>query len=180
MSIRSDHGDAIPQTIVVQDPVGNPLYANRGTLNYTGLAMEDVAGPGFRERIFHPDDMQRLAERRQSALARGVPFQLEQRARGKDGQYRWFLIHYNPFHDEQGRIARWYATGTDIDERKRNEERTRNENVALREDYDHSLMFEEIVGSSPSLRNALKAVDKVAATDATVLEFSAKREPGRN
>jgi formate hydrogenlyase transcriptional activator len=161
--------DAIPQTIVVQDPVGNPLYANRATLDYTGLAMEDVAGPGFRERIFHPDDMQRLAERRQSALARGVPFQLEQRALGKDGQYRWFLIHYNPFHDEQGRIARWYATGTDIDERKRNEERTRNENVALREDYDHSLMFEEIVGSSPSLRNALKAVDKVAATDATVL-----------
>src|SRR5258706_7100986 len=30
-------------------------------------------------------------------------------------------------------------------------------------------MFEEIVGSSPSLRKVLKAVDKVAATDATVL-----------
>jgi formate hydrogenlyase transcriptional activator len=161
--------DAIPQTIVVQDPAGNPLYANRATLDYTGRAMEDVASPGFRARIFHPDDMQRLAERRQSALARGLPFQLEQRALGKDGQYRWFLIHYNPFHDEQGRIVRWYATGTDIDERKRNEERTRNENVALREDFDQSLMFEEIVGSSPSLRDALKAVDKVAATDTTVL-----------
>ena len=30
-------------------------------------------------------------------------------------------------------------------------------------------MFEEIVGSSPSLRKVLKAVDKVAATDSTVL-----------
>jgi formate hydrogenlyase transcriptional activator len=161
--------DAIPQTIVVLDPDGTPLYANRATLDFTGLAMEDVAKSGFRQRIFHPEDIQRLAENRQSALAGGVPFQLEQRALGKDGEYRWFLIHYNPFRDEQGRIVRWYATGTDINERKRNEERTRNENIALREDFDHSLMFEEIVGSSQSLRKVLKTVDKVAATDSTVL-----------
>ena len=44
---------------------------------------------------------------------------------------------------------RWYATGTDIDDRKRNEDRTRNENVALREEIDRSSMFEEIVGSYP-------------------------------
>jgi formate hydrogenlyase transcriptional activator len=161
--------DAIPQTIVVLDPAGAPLYANSATLDYTGLAMEDVVEAGFRERIFHPDDMQRLAEYRRAALARGIPFQIEQRALGKDGQYRWFLIHYKPFHDEHGRVTRWYATGTDIDERKRNEERTRNENVALREEFDHSFMFEEIVGSSQSLRKVLKAVDKVAATDSTML-----------
>jgi formate hydrogenlyase transcriptional activator len=102
-------------------------------------------------------------------LARGLPFEIEQRALRKDGQYRWFLIRYNPFRDEQGHLVRWYATGTDIDDRKRIEERTRNENIALREEVDHSSMFEEIVGSSPSLRKVLKAVDKVAATDSTVL-----------
>jgi formate hydrogenlyase transcriptional activator len=161
--------DAIPHAIVVQDPAGKTLYANRATLDYTGFAMEDVTKPGFRERIFYPDDIQRLAEYRQSALARGAPFELEQRALGKDGQYRWFLIRYNPFRDEQGRITRWYATGTDINERKRDEERTRNENIALREEFDHSLMFEEIVGSSQSLRIVLTAVDKVASTDSTVL-----------
>jgi formate hydrogenlyase transcriptional activator len=161
--------DAIPQAIVVQDPVGTPLYANRATLDYTGLAMEDVVKPGFRERIFHPDDIRRLAQYRQSALAKGAPFQLEQRALGKDGHFRWFLIHYNPFHDEQGSLVRWYATGTDIDERKKNEERTQNENVALREEFDHSQMFEEIIGSSQPLRKVLRALDKVAVTDSTVL-----------
>ena len=161
--------DAIPQAIVVQDVAGNSLYANRVTLDYTGLAMEDVVKPDFRERIFHPEDIQRLSDIRQSALAKGAPFQLEQRALGNDGQYRWFLIQYNPFRDGQGRIVRWYATGTDIDDRKRNEERTRNENIALREEFDQSLMFEEIVGSSQSLRKVLKAVDKVASTDSTVL-----------
>jgi formate hydrogenlyase transcriptional activator len=161
--------DAIPQAIVVQDPAGTPLYANHATLDYTGLAMEDVAKPGFRERIFHPDDLQRLAEYRKSALARGVPFQLEQRALGKTGQYRWFLIRYQPFRNEEGQVIRWYATGTDIDDRVRAEERTRNENLALREQIDRDSMFEDIVGSSEALRKVLRQVEKVASSDSTVL-----------
>src|ERR1700687_5078746 len=71
--------------------------------------------------------------------------------------------------DEQGRLVRWYATGTDIEDRKRAEERTRNENVALREEIDRSSMFEEIVGSSSVLRQVLAQVAKVAPTDSTVL-----------
>jgi PAS domain S-box-containing protein len=63
--------DAIPQAIVVQDPDGTTLYANRATLDYTGLAMEDVLKPDFRERIFHPDDIQRLGEYRKSAPRQG-------------------------------------------------------------------------------------------------------------
>jgi formate hydrogenlyase transcriptional activator len=65
--------------------------------------------------------------------------------------------------------VRWYATGTDIEDRKRAEERTRNENVALREEIDRSSMFEEIVGSSAALRKVLAQVAKVAPTDSTVL-----------
>ena len=52
---------------------------------------------------------------------------------------------------KSGRLVRWYATGTDIEDRKRAEERTRNENVALREEIDRSSMFEEIVGASAAL-----------------------------
>src|SRR6202790_3998337 len=161
--------DAIPQTIVVQDPSGHPLYANQAVLDYTGFTMQDVVTSDFRARLFHPDDVERVREERQAALARGLPFEIEQRARRKDGQYRWFLIRYNPFRDEQGRLVRWYATGTDIDDRKRGEDRTRNENVALREDIVRSSMFEEIVGSSESLRKVLAQVSRVAPTDSTVL-----------
>jgi len=153
--------DAIPQAVLVEDPAGRPLYLNRAALDYSGLAMEDVTAPGFRERLFHPDDVRRLTDPRRSALAAGVPFQLEQRALGKDGRYRWLLMHYNPFRDEQGHIVRWYATVTDIDERKRS--------ITLHEGFGHSQVFEGIVGSSQSLRRVLRAVDKVAATDCTVL-----------
>ena len=161
--------DAIPQTIIVLDPGGLPLYANHAVLDYTGLTMQDVVTSGFRARIFHPEDLERLREEREAALARGLPFEFEQRARRKDGQFRWFLIRFNPFRDEQGRLVRWYATGTDIDDRKRAEDRTRNENIALREDIVRSSMFEEIIGSSEPLRQVLVQVSKVAPTDSTVL-----------
>ena len=161
--------DAIPQTIVVQDPDGIPVYANQAVLDYTGLTMADVLTSDFRARIFHPEDLKRAGEQRRAALARGLPFEIEQRALRKDGQYRWFLIRYNPFRDEQGRLVSWYATGTDIDDRKRAEDRTRNENVALREEIVRSSMFEEIVGSSDALRTVLAQVAKVAPTDSTVL-----------
>ena len=161
--------DAIPQTIVVQDPSGMPIYANQATLDYTGLTADDVIAPNFRERIFHPEDVERFRNERKAALTRGLPFEFEHRALGKDGQYRWFLIRYNPFRNERGQVIRWYATGTDIDDRVRAEERTRNENVALREQIDRDSMFEDIVGSSEALRKVLRQVDKVAASDSTVL-----------
>jgi formate hydrogenlyase transcriptional activator len=161
--------DAIPQTIIVLDPSGALLYANQSALDYTGFTAEDVVAPHFRERIFHPDDIERLQSERKAGLARGLPFEAEQRALRKDGQYRWFLIRYHPFRNEQGAVIRWYATGTDIDDRVRAEERTRNENLALREQIDRESMFEDIVGSSEALRKVLRQVAKVARSDSTVL-----------
>jgi formate hydrogenlyase transcriptional activator len=161
--------DAIPLAIVIQQPDGTPIYANQAVLDYSGFTMENVVASDFRARLFHPEDLERLREERQAALSRGLPFEIEQRARQKDGQYRWFLIRYNPFRDEQGHLVRWYATGTDIDDRKRTEDRVRNENMALREDIVRSSMFEEIVGSSAPLRRVLAQVEKVAPTVSTVL-----------
>jgi formate hydrogenlyase transcriptional activator len=161
--------DMIPQMIAVLAPDGQALYVNELTLEYTGLGTDEARGAEFRRRVFHPEDVDRLREERGHALERGEPFDNEQRARRHDGQYRWFLIRYRPLRDEQGRVVRWYATATDIDDRKRSEERIRNENLALREEIDRSSMFEEIVGSSAALRRVLALVERVAGTDSTVL-----------
>src|SRR6266850_7091880 len=161
--------DAIDQRIAVHGPDGNILYANRAMLEYSGLSIEDVMTGDFRARLVHPDDLKRSQDERQHGLERGIPFELELRARRKDGRHRWFLIRYNPLRDEEGRIIRWYSTGTDIDDRKRDEERIQKENLALREEIDHSSMFEEIVGSSEAIRKILTQVTKVAPSDSTVL-----------
>jgi formate hydrogenlyase transcriptional activator len=71
--------------------------------------------------------------------------------------------------DEEGRITRWYAAGTDIDDRKLAEQRLQQENVSLREELDKASMFEEIVGTSAVLKQVLTRISKVAPTDSSVL-----------
>src|SRR3989441_322316 len=160
--------DAIPQLIVAIGADGTFLYANQAVVDYTGLTTEDVRSGSLRE-VFHPEDFERLRDERDAAITRGVRFEDERRVRRRDGQYRWHLIHYNPLRDEAGNVIRWYATGTDIDDRKRSEDRLRNETLALREDIVRSSMFDEIVGSSEVLRRVLSQVSKVSPTDSTVL-----------
>jgi len=160
--------DAIPQLIVAIGADGNFLNANQAVVEYTGLTKEEVRSDRFRE-IFHPEDTERLREERAAALLRGTPFEYERRVRRRDGQFRWLLVQYNPLRDERGEVIRWYATGTDIDDRKQAEERTRQENFALREQIDRVFMFDEIVGSSPALKTVLSSIVKVAPTDSTVL-----------
>ena len=161
--------DAIPQTILVLGPDGRHLSANQAMLAYPGLTLDEVMAADFRPWGYQSDDGERRHDDRQEALARGTPFANEQRARRHDGQYRWLLNQYNPLQDAQGRLLRWYATGTDIDERKQAEERMRHENLAWREDIARASMCEESVGSSAARRRVLAHVAKVAGTDATVL-----------
>jgi formate hydrogenlyase transcriptional activator len=163
-----DVTDAVAVNVVVQSPTGTCLFANRTALEYWGLTLDEVMVPNYRAPV-HPDDAAQMFARRQEGLAKGTPFENECRSRRHDGEYRWFLWRYNPVRDQQGQIVRWYVTGTDIDDRKRSEDRMRNETFVLREDIDRSSMFEEIVGSSPALQRVLAQVTKVAHTDATVL-----------
>src|SRR6202165_3970993 len=164
--------DFLPQHVLVLDTEGFLLQANQMLLDYNGHTLEEMQGAGTNERHerdLHPEDLERTRNERRCGLASGVPFEIEKRMRGKDGRYRWFLFRYNPLLDQQGRVARWFATATDIEDRKQTEQRVRNENFALREQIDRDSMFEEIVGSSEALRQVLVQVSKVAPTDSTVL-----------
>jgi formate hydrogenlyase transcriptional activator len=124
--------DLIPVIIGVLKPDGTVQYANKAFLDYTGSPIEELMQPDPTSHGVHPDDTERLREQRREAMLANKPFVMEERVRRKDGQYRWFLAQFNPLLDEQDRVIRWYATGTDVDDRVRAEERTRNENVALR------------------------------------------------
>jgi PAS domain S-box-containing protein len=161
--------DSIPQVIGVHNLDGEVIHANRAALEYHGLSIEEVRAESFRDRVMHPEDVERLREARRNALLNGVPFEIEQRVLGKGGKYRWFLTRYNPFRDEQGRLVRWYATSIDIEDRKVAEQRLQNENVALREEVDRVSMFDEVVGASTALSTVLARVAKVAPMDSTVL-----------
>jgi PAS domain S-box-containing protein len=113
--------DVIPQQVFVFDSNWSPLFANRREREYTGLTLQEVKSKDAVARIFHPEDLKKLEVFRERMLSEGAPFEMEARIRGKDGQYRWFLIRDNPLRDEQGGVLRWYGTRTDIEDRKRAE-----------------------------------------------------------
>jgi len=160
--------DLTPLHITELGPDGTPLYNNKAALDYHGLTLEQWKTSAW-DRLLHPQDAERVAREVPGKFQGGSPYEIEARFRRKDGQYRWFVFRFNPIRDEQGRLIRWYAAATDIEDRKQAEQQLQNENVALREEIDRASMFEEIVGSSPALYSVLALLSKVAPTDSTVL-----------
>jgi len=124
--------DAIPIGISVLAPDGTTLYVNRLALDRIGLTSDEVKGKGHLEQTCHPNDLDRVLDQRRMGLSKGVRFELEMRLLPKDGEYRWHVSHYNPLKDESGKIIRWYVTATDIDDRKRAEEKLRRSEQELR------------------------------------------------
>jgi formate hydrogenlyase transcriptional activator len=161
--------DFAPQLIGVYGPNRERLHVNRIALDYAGLSLEEWRQTPERSAFVHPDDRARDRDYFDRALCAGSGYELELRLRRGDGTYRWFLARSNPIRDDKGQIRRWYVACTDIDDRKRAEERLKEENVALREEIDRASMFEEIVGTSPALQAVLSRISKVAPTDSTVL-----------
>jgi PAS domain S-box-containing protein len=160
--------DFAPLLVGVLGPDRSRLYANRAALDYAGITLEE-----WRSRppqmLFHLEDWERMTSETQSKFLSGTRYETEVRLRRKDGKYLWFLLRYNPVRDEQGRVIRWYAAATDIEDRKQAEQRLQNENVALREEIDKASMFEEIVGTSVPLQTVLSLITRVAPTDSSVL-----------
>lgn len=113
--------NTIPTLAWSAEADGSVTFLNQRWLDYTGLSTEHARDWGWRVAI-HPDDIEGLVEYWKSRLAAGEPGDVETRLRRNDGVYRWFLIRFEPFRDEAGKILRWYGTTTDIEDRKRAEE----------------------------------------------------------
>ena len=160
--------DLSPLHITELGPDGARLYTNRASLDYYGITLEEWQDADL-QQLLHPQHANLATSELPGKFQSGSPFEYEARLRRKDGHYRWFHYRLSPMSDEQGRITRWYAAGTDIEDRKLAEQRLQEENVALREEIDKASMFEEIVGTSAPLKKVLSRVSKVAPTDSSVL-----------
>jgi ribose transport system substrate-binding protein len=85
---------------------GQILFVNERSFNYFDLSSADAWADVFSQRIIY---VQRLGEDRRKAFASGMPFENEQRRRGKDGKYRSFLVRYHPLKHREGRLDRVLA-----------------------------------------------------------------------
>jgi PAS domain S-box-containing protein len=128
--------DAIPHQIWSAPADGATDYCNDRWLSYGGLELEDVRGDGWQSMV-HPEDRDRVLKAWHESVVNGTPYEQEERHRGADGTYRWFLSLGVPLRDAQGRIVRWYGTNTDIEDRKRAEEALRKSEKLFAAFMDH-------------------------------------------
>jgi PAS domain S-box-containing protein len=101
------------------------------------------------------------------------------------GREIWESVTFGPHRDAEGKITGAIALVRDVSERKLAEKaleralaevdalknRLQAENKYLQDEIRHEHNFEEIVGSSPSLLELLRKVERVAQTDSTVMLY---------
>jgi PAS domain S-box-containing protein len=105
-----------PQIIWLNGPNGGLEFANQRWTEFSGLDFEATKDAAQLLPLLHPED--RMLEHWRKSIETGIPFELEARIRGKDGEFRWFMIRSIPVRDEQGRIQRWVGSSTDIHQNK--------------------------------------------------------------
>ncbi|MDB6123494.1 MAG: Multi-sensor signal transduction histidine kinase [Pedosphaera sp.] len=114
--------DAMPQMVWTAGAEGQIEYVNKKWFEYTGLTAEQTyANHGWLTAV-HPDDREMVQDRLCKAVTAGEPFQIEERICNHGGEYRWHLCRGLPVKDGLGKLLRWFATSTDIEENKRTEQ----------------------------------------------------------
>src|SRR5882672_171537 len=124
--------ETIPAMVLNLHPDGSIDFVSQSWLDYLGLSLEEMSG-GAWTSVIHPEDLDRVLNNWQVALAAGEPFEMEVRHRRADGKYRWFLCRCVPLRDEKGNIVKWYGTHFDIEDRKRAEEKLQRSEAYLAE-----------------------------------------------
>ncbi len=114
--------DAIPQIVFRLLPDGQYEYFNKVWFEYTGQNITVSSGEGWKEAV-HPGDLKGLLEIFRTHVSHGV-VDIECRIRRHDGEYRWHLIRVEPErYEHPTEVKTWLGTATDIEDRKRDEER---------------------------------------------------------
>ena len=131
--------DSIPGFVCTLTVTGEIEYVNHQVLEYFGRTLEELKNWAASDAV-HPDDLPDVIATFRTSIETGQPTDVELRLRRADGVYRWFLLRRFPHRDIDGHIVRWYTLHididdlkTDIDERKRAEQKLRRSEADLLE-----------------------------------------------
>jgi hypothetical protein len=136
--------DTVPALIARYRPDGFMDFRNKNWREYTGLSPDNIEGRRWGSAL-HPDDEEMVEREWREHIATGEPFELEQRLRKADGEYRWHRIRRVPLRGETGEVIKWYALAFDIDDRKRTDDALRKSEADLaKARYELQLMIDTI------------------------------------
>jgi PAS domain S-box-containing protein len=114
--------ETIPQMLWTATPDGAIDYCNQRVVDYIGLSLNELRGPGWLKPI-HPNDRDAMVKAWTSAVTEGLPYQFEFRGqRAADGMYRWCMASALPLRDQAGCISKWYGCVVDVHDWKQAQE----------------------------------------------------------
>ncbi len=114
--------EAIPHVVWTASADGATTYLNRRGSQLIGVTADQLVDWNWLQ-LLHPDDVDRSRQCWHSAVSTGTEYVNEYRLRQADGTYRWYLTQAVPLQGADGCPSGWLGTWTDIDERRRAEER---------------------------------------------------------
>ncbi len=168
--------DQAPVMIWITGPDKKCTWFNRQWLEFVGHSLEEELELGWTASV-HPEDVAACVETYEKHFDARRSFTLEYRMQRCDGTWRWVLDSGGP-NLAGGVFAGYVGTVMDITEQKealqevvRLRDELHLENVTLKREVKERRGYDTIVGESEAIRSVLAQVERVAATDATVLLF---------
>jgi PAS domain S-box-containing protein len=124
--------ETIPALVWRARPDGHIDYVNKRLLEYLGSPVEKIVGWGWMDKV-HPDDVGFKVQSWLANLEFTTSHNAYCRFQRADGTYRWFNVRGEPLRDAEGRVQNWYGVLIDIDEQKKAEQVSRENELKLRE-----------------------------------------------
>jgi PAS domain S-box-containing protein len=119
----------VPAMLAIRGKSGIEFVSER-FLNHIGLPTSEVLGQNWLQ-VAHPEDRERVSALFTESIRTGQPSEWLWRIADKNGHYRWFHTHAEPFVEQDGSIRRWYSATTDIDDLLRSKEAIRDHRMQL-------------------------------------------------
>jgi PAS domain S-box-containing protein len=109
--------DSAPMLVWMSGPDGTFSDFNQGWLEFTGKRKEEEVGEGWKRGI-HPEDADKFSRIFKSAFDSRQPFRIECRLQRCDGQYRWMMGRGVPRFRDDGTLAGYIGSCSDLTEQK--------------------------------------------------------------
>jgi PAS domain S-box-containing protein len=107
--------ESIPHIVWTAKADGTLDFYNHRWFELTGLTLEETAAGGWKD-VLLPDDLEETARAWEHSLKTGTDYRIYHRIKTKIGEIKWVLSHAVPLKDSSGKVERWFATVTDVNE----------------------------------------------------------------
>ncbi len=154
-----------PVTLWLTDIVGNVIFTNNQYKNFIGRDKVEKQGGKAWFGALHPEDKEDCLTVFKDAFDTFKPFTMEYRLRRRDGEYRHFIDHGEPYIDNLGKFAGFVGSSTDITEQKLSEDE-------LKKSHDELTLYNEEMNLINKLNSYLQVCRSIDETYPIVSYYS--------